>query len=58
MPWGVSRTRNGPSNRQGVLLHYEGGEKMIMPSEDYLMTGYDPPLNALPISDDEESSVL
>lgn len=48
MGWGVTKKLNKGDTEISVLVSYDGGEEIEMSAEDYLSTGYDPPLNNLP----------
>lgn len=53
MSWGVSKKLSEDGQEIWVLVKYGGGEEMSMSAFDYLATGYDPPLNRLPWSNND-----
>lgn len=55
MPWGVNLKISVPDGTRWVVVEYECGERMIMPAQDYLMTGYGPPISALPFLDEGQT---
>lgn len=52
MARGVSRTKDGWANQDSVRVVYDNGQTLEMSEEDYAATGYEPPFDSLPWTND------
>jgi hypothetical protein len=52
MAIGLSRKRNGWGTQASVLVRYDDGSELDIPEDQYFSSGYEPPFDDLPWSED------